>query len=168
MRRFKRVIVAAFAIVVGIACWLWLTMLSPWFYDPPSTLQPIEDRTHDVFVYGTLRHSLVRLVVIGRMGEPDPAYLEGFRREGLDLKASAGDAVAGQLLQVSARELARLDRYERLGIRYERFRVTLKDGSCAWVYRRLAAEDSSTGSIPVPGLPLVSLGDYSFPGQDAR
>jgi gamma-glutamylcyclotransferase (GGCT)/AIG2-like uncharacterized protein YtfP len=82
----------------------------------------------------------VRWVVTGRAGESRSAVLEDFRRTGLDLEEAPGERVEGEVITVSAEELARLDRYERLGIRYERVRLELADGREAWVYRRLPEE----------------------------
>ncbi|GEK74140.1 MULTISPECIES: gamma-glutamylcyclotransferase family protein [Halomonas] len=126
---------------LAIAAWLWLTMLSPWTYERPEHLAPIGEGPHALFVYGTLTHAPIRWVVYGRAGDPEPASLPGYRRTGLDLKACADCTVEGLALTVSAEELARLDRYERLGIRYLRIRAELSDGSTAWVYRRLPDAD---------------------------
>lgn len=123
--------------LLSILGWLWLTMLSPWFYDRPDALPDIEPRTHAVFVYGTLRYAPIRLAVMGSFGNPEDATLEGYQRSGLDLSPQPGHQVEGLRLQVDALELARLDRYERLGIRYERVEKTLTDGNSAWVYLRL-------------------------------
>ncbi|MFG6177267.1 gamma-glutamylcyclotransferase family protein [Halomonas sp. THAF12] len=122
---------------LAVAAWLWLTLLSPWTYERPDHLAPIGEGPHALFVYGTLTHAPVRWLVYGRTGEPTAATLEGYRRTGLDLTPSPGDRVDGLRLTVSADELARLDRYERLGVRYRRVRVTLSDGDDVWVYRRL-------------------------------
>ncbi|WP_249975683.1 gamma-glutamylcyclotransferase family protein [Vreelandella olivaria] len=133
----KRLMIGSAVIVVGIAGWLWLTMLSPWFYERPSHLPAIEPRTHHVFVYGTLRYAPVRWVVMGASGNPQPAILEGFKRQRLDLAPNEDAQTKGLRLEVTPQQLARLDRYERLGIRYERVQQTLADGSTAWVYVRL-------------------------------
>ncbi|WP_432695989.1 gamma-glutamylcyclotransferase family protein [Marinobacterium sp. YM272] len=134
--RFLLLAVAAMSIIVP--AYLWLTLLSPWGYNPPPGLLAIDPtRTHDVFVYGTLRHPLVRWLVIGRDPETQPASLAGYRKTGLDLEADPGNKVSGEILRVSADELKRLDRYERLGIRYERVEIQLSDGITAWVYRRI-------------------------------
>ncbi|CAN0601045.1 unnamed protein product [Ectocarpus sp. 12 AP-2014] len=133
----KRLLVASGLGLISVAGWLWLTMLSPWFYDRPDALPAIEQRTHHVFVYGTLRYAPVRFIVMGSVGEPEKAVLEGYRRNGLDLTQQPESQVEGLRLRVDASELARLDRYERLGIRYERVKKTLHDGSSAWVYLRL-------------------------------
>lgn len=133
----KRLLIVCMVGVLGVAGWLWLIMLSPWFYERPNDLADIEQRPHQVFVYGTLRYAPVRLVVMGDFGDPQPAMLEGFQRNGLDLTPQPDHHVEGLLLHVEPNELARLDRYERLGIRYEREMVRLDDGSQAWVYLRL-------------------------------
>lgn len=140
MRRLHLLFAALLGLPLAVAGWLWLTMLSPFTYDRPDHLAPIEAGPHEVFVYGTLRSGLVRWVVTGRAGESRAATLEGFRRTALDLEDAPGERVIGEVITVSAEELARLDRYERLGIRYERVRLTLADGSAAWVYRRLPEE----------------------------
>ncbi|MEQ6888139.1 gamma-glutamylcyclotransferase family protein [Halomonas sp. CS7] len=137
MRMRTRLGVLAIASPLALAGWLWLTMLSPFTYERPDHLAPIAEGPHRVFVYGTLTHAPIRWLVYGRTGEPEPVVLEGFRRTGLDLAPAASARVEGLLLRVDAEELSRLDRYERLGIRYERVRVTLGDDTRAWVYRRL-------------------------------
>ena len=150
----KRLVWSLLAGLMGIAAWLWLTMLSPWFYERPEELPDIEQRTHQVFVYGTLRYGPVRWIVMGDSGSPVPARLEGFERHGLDLSPSDHSHVDGLLLTVSPRALERLDRYERLGIRYERIEQTLADGTTAWVYVRLP-EVSLMDSAPAYGIALL-------------
>lgn len=140
---FKRLVIISGVGLLGVAGWLWLTMLSPWFYERPEGLARIEQRSHQVFVYGTLRYAPVRLVVMGSFGDPEKAILKGYQRDGLDLSLQSGSYVEGLLLHVSADELARLDRYERLGIRYERVAITLDDGTRAWVYLRLSERQNA-------------------------
>ncbi len=137
MSRLRFFLLALFGLPVAIAGWLWLTMLSPFTYDRPEDLAPITAGPHEVFVYGTLRLGLVRWIVMGRAGDSETAVLEGFRREGLDLTEAPGEQVEGEVIEVYAEELARLDRYERLGFRYERVRLELAEGHKVWVYRRL-------------------------------
>lgn len=137
MSRLRFFLLALFGLPVAIAGWLWLTMLSPFTYDRPEDLAPITAGPHEVFVYGTLRLGLVRWIVMGRAGDSETAVLEGFRREGLDLTEAPGEQVEGEVIEVYAEELARLDRYERLGFRYERVRLELAEGRKVWVYRRL-------------------------------
>jgi len=103
----------------------------------PEARISAEAAEHRVFVYGTLRFSLVRRLVMGSSGEPEPATLPGFRRRGLNIIEEEGAEVRGLLLRVDPAELAALDRYERTGVRYQRRRVTLADGTKAWVYQRL-------------------------------
>lgn len=137
MSVLRLVLASLVGMPLALAAWLWWTLLSPFGYERPDDLAPIAEGPHAVFVYGTLRSGFVRWVVLGRSVEARPAVLEGFRREGLDLTEAPGERVAGELIEVSAEELARLDRYERLGIRYARVRLALDDGGEAWVYRRL-------------------------------
>lgn len=119
--------------------WLWLTMLSPWTYQQPAGLPVLPEGQQKVFVYGTLTYAPVRWLVYGRSGNPAPALLTGFERQGLDLNPDDNAQVKGLTLEVNPSELSRLDRYERLGVRYERIRIRLADGQQAWVYQRLKA-----------------------------
>ena len=138
--RWPHRIAAGFGIALSVVVVsLWLTLLSPFGYTPPEGLPPIpEGDAHEVFVYGTLRSSTVRRIVIGRRGDARPAVLEGFRRRHLNIEPAADGRVRGAVVEVSRDELRRLDRYERLGIRYERVRLPLRDGSEVWVYRRMS------------------------------
>lgn len=137
MRYWRNLLMVAFTGGFLAAGYLWWVLLSPFTYAPPQELPDIEPGEYEVFVYGTLTYWPVRWLVYGRKGDPDKAILEGYRRDGLDLEKSARERVEGLVVEVDERELARLDRYERLGIRYERVLMTLADGSEAWVYRRL-------------------------------
>ncbi|HSP56831.1 MAG TPA: gamma-glutamylcyclotransferase family protein [Halomonas sp.] len=132
---------------LAVAGWLWLTMLSPFMYDRPEHLESVAEGPHRVFVYGTLRYAIVRWVVMGRAGETQPATLDGFQRDALDIVESPQGSVGGKIITVSADELSRLDRYERLGLRYERVRLDLTDGREAWVYRRLEAAASEASAL---------------------
>lgn len=156
MNWLKRLLVGSTILAIGIAGWLWLTMLSPWFYERPAHLPDIEQRTHHVFVYGTLRYSAVRWLVMGASGKPEPAQLNGFERDGLDLSPSANSHVEGVVLTVTTDQLARLDRYERLGIRYERIEQTLDDGTTAWVYVRLFTHSQLVSPSPAQRLALLT------------
>ncbi|SHE93370.1 Uncharacterized conserved protein YtfP, gamma-glutamylcyclotransferase (GGCT)/AIG2-like family [Modicisalibacter ilicicola DSM 19980] len=134
LRRFSIAVLAALAILLF---YLWFVLLSPFGYETPDDLPPVAAGEHQVFVYGTLRFGMVRWLVYGRWDDPQEATLSGFRRDELDLEKAPEVQVNGYLLDVDAEELRRLDRYERLGIRYRRERVTLDNGTSAWVYRRL-------------------------------
>ena len=142
MKGFKRYLIIALLGLSGGVVWLWVTMLSPWGYERPEHIADIEPRTHRVFVYGTLTYAPVRWLVMRADGKPQPARLKGFQQDGLDISVDQDSQVDGLLLTVTPDQLGRLDRYERLGIRYTRQNVTLADGSTAWVYRRLP--DSAT------------------------
>ncbi|MCZ0926378.1 gamma-glutamylcyclotransferase [Halomonas janggokensis] len=151
----KRLLVLCTILLLGLAGWLWLTMLSPWFYERPDDLADIEQRTHQVFVYGTLRYAPVRWVVMGGSGDPEPATLEDHQRNGLDLSPSPGSQVKGLRLSVTADQLARLDRYERLGVRYERVEKQLADSTRAWVYQRLPNAQGMRLALPAAHIALV-------------
>lgn len=123
------------AIAGGFAWYVWFSSAG---YEPPPDYAAIESgRTHDVFVYGTLRFDFVRRIVIGRAVETRTAILPGYRKSGLDIVPEEDGQVQGGLFEVSADELRRLDRYERAGVRYDRARLELEDGTLAWVYQRI-------------------------------
>jgi len=134
----SRLLLTIGAIAVALSAWLWFSMLSPWGYDPPPGLPPIaENEMHRVFAYGTLRQPLVRWLVIGRRAPTQSATLPDFHKQGLDVVPQAGAYTQGDVFVVDAEELQRLDRYERLGVRYQRSRLLLLSGNPAWVYQRL-------------------------------
>jgi len=133
LRHAMAALVALTTLAIG---YLWLTFVSPFGYNPPDNLPVIEDdTTYSVFVYGTLTKPWVRWLVMGRTGTGEPARLPGFRKDQLDIKPLAGAETEGEVLEVDADELRSLDRYERLGVRYERVELSLDNGEEAWVYR---------------------------------
>lgn len=119
----------------------WLIWQSPWLYQPPVDLPALDDReTHLVFAYGTLKSPLVRFIVTGRISSGEAARLEGFERQALDVIPSEGSSTEGVVFEATPGELRRLDRYERIGIRYERREHPLDTGQTAWVYHLLLEE----------------------------
>ncbi len=88
-------------------------------------------------MYGTLTKGWVRWLVTGEQIKTQPAQLKGYYRDGLNLIPQAGARTPGQLMIVTGENLIDLDRYERLGIRYERTEMRLANGQTAWVYTRL-------------------------------
>lgn len=142
MRRWlSRLLLVAGAGSVLLIAWMWFSLLSAWGYVPPPGLPPIEHgQTHRVFAYGTLRYPSVRWLVSGRSIPSKSATLHGFRKQGLDLVPQAGAQTRGVVFEVDAETLRRLDRYERLGVRYQRSKFTLDSGAPAWVYLRLESD----------------------------
>lgn len=121
-----------------LGAWLWFNLLSPWGYDPPVNLAPMATQDeYRVFAYGTLRQPLVRWLVIGRQVPSLPATLPDYRKQGLNLTPQPGVHTQGEVFVVDAGEMQRLDRYERLGIRYRRSQMELLSGTKAWVYFRM-------------------------------
>lgn len=138
-----RVAGATAVVLAIIAVYLWVMLVAPFGYQYPEAYYPPKDSAamevgdpQRVFVYGTLRYRLVRGLIIRGASDPRPAVLKGYKRQGLDIQPQPGASVEGLLLTVNAGQLRRLDRYERLGVRYEREQVRLEDGTLAWVYRR--------------------------------
>lgn len=134
----KWLLLTVLGIFLAGSFYLWLILFSSLGYEiPPESLALEPDQQHSLFVYGTLRNPLIRYLVIGRSVAYSPATASGYRRQGLNLEAAEDSEVRGKLLTVDSDELRRLDRYERLGVRYERVRLTLEEGQQAWVYQRL-------------------------------
>ena len=134
----RNILLTASAGTAVLLASLWFSLFSPWGYSPPPGLPPIaQDETHQVFAYGTLRQPLLRWLVVGRGVATIEATLPGFRQQGRNVVAQAGALTRGEMFTVDADELRRLDRYERLGIRYRRNRQQLTSGASAWVYQRL-------------------------------
>lgn len=138
LARIAVIVLAAMAAGAAVlAFYGWLTLLSPFLYHPPQELAAIDsDRPHRVFAYGTLRQPLVRWLVVGDAVPAREAVLPGYTRQGLDISPREGGETEGVIFTVDASQLRRLDRYERLGIRYRRMEVVLEDGRRAWVYQR--------------------------------
>lgn len=137
-RRFSRaqalLFIGGLLPLLLVSYW-WLIWQSPWLYQPPVDLPALDDReTHLVFAYGTLKSPLVRLIVTRRISSGEPARLEGFERQALDVEPNADSHVDGIVFEATPEELRRLDRYERIGIRYERREHQLDTGQTAWVY----------------------------------
>lgn len=130
-----RVIALAAMLGAGYAGLVLLGSYGQQSPDSPKTVD--EGRIHAVFVYGTLRNRLVRRVVIGHHVEARPAALPGYRKDGLDVVPEPGSRTEGLVFEVDGLALRRLDRYERVGIRYQRIERILDDGTPAWVYRKL-------------------------------
>ena len=145
MRRWLRYVLAGFMLsVVATLATLWFVWFSPLGYVAPADLPAIDaSREHRVFVYGTLRQPLVRRLVTGEWIDTGDAVLPGCVRRGLDLEQQRDGSTEGEVFSVKAPALLRLDRYERLGIRYDRVKMLLSDGEAAWVYRRLPEDPAA-------------------------
>jgi len=125
-------------LILTIGGWGWWTFVSPYNYSPPNSIVVEADAgAQRVFAYGTLRNPLVRLLIIRESTDPTPAYLPGYRKQGLDIVKVDSAKTDGVVFSVTPQGLRRLDRYERLGERYQRLQLTLADGKTAWVYQRL-------------------------------
>lgn len=143
--RRKRWIVVVTCAVGLFPVWLWFGVLHPVGYSPPGSPQVEEGVRYRLFVYGTLRNPLIRWLVIGRRVDTRSAWLPGFERDGLTIVSRSGARTPGEVLEVDAEAMRRLDRYERLGERYERVRVRLEDGERVWAYRRLSQSRAPSG-----------------------
>ncbi|WP_162619429.1 gamma-glutamylcyclotransferase family protein [Salinicola peritrichatus] len=138
LRLLKGLLLVMFLTLAAGAGCFWYTFMSPYGYHPaePAVIdQRVEQQ--DVFVYGTLRNDLLRWVIMGTPIGTRSATLTGYRRHDLDIRPETGAKVEGEVLTVTPEALQALDRYERLGVRYERESVKLADGSIVWVYRRI-------------------------------
>ena len=134
-----------------IICYLWLTFVSPFFYQNTGEQAVIDEQaSYRVFVYGTLTKPWVRWLVMGRAAESTTARLPGFRKDALDIHPQVGATTDGQVITVTGAELKALDRYERLGVRYKRIKLVLENGDAVWVYKRITPA--------LPGLALNPVG----------
>lgn len=133
-----RMAAGALGVLSATGMYLWWVLLGPWGYVMPEGYEapegPCDQR---VFVYGTLRNPLVRWLIVGRRISTAPAAVSGFDKQRLDIQPLPDGRVPGEVFSVAPKELARLDRYERLGVRYERVCLALDSGEPVWVYRRL-------------------------------
>ncbi|MDX1588012.1 MAG: gamma-glutamylcyclotransferase family protein [Oleiphilaceae bacterium] len=149
-RRLLWLLTGSGGLLLALAFYLWLILLSPFGYEPPEQSVALQEgQHHGLFVYGTLRNPLVRLLVTGQWVESTPARVQGYRREGLNLVPDDDASVAGELLWIQTDTLQRLDRYERLGERYQRRRLPPEQtsiegtapeaytGEPVWFYQRL-------------------------------
>ena len=123
-------------IAMGVWWWIWLNPYS--FNFSETTLDIDPEAEHRVFAFGTLTNPFVRSLVIRAYVPTVPAELEGYRRHRLDLLPDDDAVTQGRIFYVTAAQLRRLDRYERVGVRYERYLYYLADGKPAWVYRRIS------------------------------
>lgn len=134
----RRIAAGGLGVIAATGVYLWWVLLGPWGYVMPKGYEapegPCDQR---VFVYGTLRNPLVRWLIVGRRISTAPAAVSGFDKQRLDIQPLPDGRVPGEVFSVAPRELARLDRYERLGVRYERVCLALDSGEPVWVYRRL-------------------------------
>ncbi|WP_290612853.1 gamma-glutamylcyclotransferase family protein [Arsukibacterium sp. UBA3155] len=131
-----RTMLALSALFMILAGYLWLTFASPYGYHPRGELPAIDDNArYSVFVYGTLKQPWVRYLVMGRAGTGNPATLPGYQKEALNITPAPGAVTKGLVITVSGTELRALDRYERLGVRYERVELPLESGETVWVYQ---------------------------------
>lgn len=131
-------------LVIGF-WWIWLNPYSFKFSD--TTLEIDQEAEHRVFAFGTLTNPFVRSLVIFGYVPTEPGTLEGYRRYGLDLLPDEDATTEGRVFYVTATQLRRLDRYERVGVKYERYLYTLSDGEPAWVYRLINDHQSSTSGV---------------------
>lgn len=138
LRFLKWSILTLFLVLALGAGYFWYTFMSPYGYHPANTVT-VDERVsnQDVFVYGTLKNEWLRWLVMGTPEKVRNATLPGYQRHDLDILPTPGGTVEGEVLTVTPAALKALDRYERLGIRYERDSVKLADGSITWVYRRI-------------------------------
>jgi gamma-glutamylcyclotransferase (GGCT)/AIG2-like uncharacterized protein YtfP len=97
------------------------------------------------FVYGTLQDAQVQARVFGRIVQGEPDMLDGFRKAEINgtvypiAVIDSAHVVSGQVIEVTAEELVRIDRYE--GAEYRRIPIRLRTETSklaltqAWVER---------------------------------
>ena len=117
-----------------------------------------EERTENLFAYGTLQTEAVQLSLFGRRLDGQEDVLVGFRlriiriddqefvaasgtadHRNLQFTGNPADFVEGTAFAVTTSELLQADAYEPAG--YSRNLVQLRSGLKAWVYSQTAVED---------------------------
>ena len=94
-----------------------------------------EDRTEQVFVYGTLTNPLYRTYACLCLTELEPTRLTGYAKTIRNIIPAKNSFVPGGIIRVSRDELARIDAYEGVPTDYRRFQVVV-DGRYVWVYQK--------------------------------
>ena len=111
----------------------------------------MEQKTENLFTYGTLQSEEVQLATFGRRLEGQPDVLLGYHlvmitikdedfvtksgtaeHRNLEFTGDGSDFVEGTVFSVTQEELEKSDAYEPEG--YERVLVQLKSGTNAWIY----------------------------------
>lgn len=117
-----------------------------------------EERTENLFAYGTLQTEAVQLSLFGRRLDGHEDVLVGYRlriiriddqefvaasgtadHRNLQFTGNPADFVEGTAFAVTKSELLQADAYEPAG--YSRNLVQLRSGVKAWVYSQRAVED---------------------------
>jgi hypothetical protein len=101
-----------------------------------------------LFSYGRLQYKDVQIVAFGHQLTGRQDFLPGYIRTIADVEggpyfniepsANSEDSVSGTLFEITERELASADRYEK-DLAYQRIGVTLRSGVKAWAYLQMAA-----------------------------
>lgn len=137
LRQFKHWLILAVSVFLAVTVYLWWVFVSPFGYSPQRIDNLSEQASYRVFAYGTLTNPVIRWLIIHQQVETQSAQLRDYHQDGLDVHARKGAVTEGLVFEVNAKALRKLDRYERVGERYERVKMSLADGSQAWVYQRL-------------------------------
>lgn len=125
-------------IVLIAALIFWWVWINPFNFTHTTSTDYEEGRaSHRVFAFGTLKNPWVRTLIMRAYAPTEDAILPDYRRQRLDLCAEQGSETHGLVFEATQAQLQRLDRYERVGVKYERVLHLLKDGEPAWVYRIL-------------------------------
>lgn len=133
------IVITTTGLLLATWCLLWLYLLGPLGYTAPEPVD-YSAETYHVFAYGTLKQPWIRRFIIGRSVDVHEDSLSGYQRHGLDLQVEPKEVTTGLRFAVTSAEMQRLDRYERLGVRYQREHMQLDSGFEAWVYRRIVVE----------------------------
>ncbi|CUS49160.1 MAG: AIG2-like family [Idiomarinaceae bacterium HL-53] len=130
------------ALLIGItifaAWWTWVSPYNFTYSETTLTLEP--EAEHRVFVFGTLKNPIIRSFIMRTYAPTERALLPGYQKTKLDLKPNAEANTEGVVFYATSAQLRRLDRYERVGVKYERYCYTLANGDEAWVYRLISHE----------------------------
>ncbi|WP_051678488.1 gamma-glutamylcyclotransferase family protein [Thiomicrospira pelophila] len=136
-RQFKHWITLGLSVLLAVIIYLWWLFVSPLGYSAQRVDDLSEQASYRVFAYGTLTNPVIRWLIIHQRVDTQPAQLRDYHQVGLDVHVRKGAVTEGVVFEVDANALRKLDRYERVGERYKRVKMSLTDGSQAWVYQRL-------------------------------
>lgn len=137
LRQLKHWLILVASVFFAVTIYLWWVFVSPFGYSSQTVDNLSEHANYRVFAYGTLTNPVIRWLIIHQNVQTESAQLRDYHRDGLDVHARKGAITEGIVFEVDAKALRKLDRYERVGERYERVKMSLADGSQAWVYQRL-------------------------------
>jgi len=91
------------------------------------------ERTHSLFVYGTLENNFIRYYACLCLVPETSATLIDYQQAGLNILPAPNQTVSGSIIKVSSAQLERIDSYEDVPSNYMRETINIDD-TPHWVY----------------------------------